>query len=103
MDMTVVLQPISGVGFRASCAAPLSASVEGATREQALAKLRAEVERQLAGVEIVRLEISPLATRPIWPDDELTRDILEGIQAARAAADKKLYPWEEPERDEGQP
>jgi hypothetical protein len=104
MDMTVVLQPLSGAGFRASCIDPLPASVEGATREEALAKIRAEVVRQLDAVEIVRIPLPPPPPKePIWPDDEFTRDWLEGIAAARAAADKHVYPWEEQEQGEARP
>ena len=103
MDVSVVLQPLSGVGFRASCGDPLPMSVEGSTREEALAKIRAEVVRRLGGGEIIRLHIPFPPTEPIWPDDQFTRDWLEGIEAARAAADKHLYPWEEQEQDEARP
>ena len=66
MDVSVVLQPLSGTGFRASCDGPLPASVEGATRDEALAKLQAEVRRRLDGVEIIRLTISLPPKEPIW-------------------------------------
>lgn len=104
MDVTVVLEPLSGVGFRASCVDPLPASVEGATRDEALGKLQAEVRRRLDGAEIIRIQIpAPPSKNPLWPDDEITRDVLEGIAAARAAADKHTYPWEVQERAEAQP
>ena len=60
MEVTVLIQQVSGVGYRASCGAPLVAIAEGATRDEALANLRADLEaRTSASDEIVRLTIHP--------------------------------------------
>lgn len=96
MELSVLIQPTAGNGYRAWCGEPLPASAEGATREEALAKLRAELESRVRGVEVVRLAVgvSPAAT-PVWPDDELTQHWLAGIAAARAAAERTPDPWDE--------
>jgi hypothetical protein len=100
MELAVLIQPVAGNGYRAWCGDPLPASAEGATREEALARLREAVEERLrSGVEVVRLRIDavrPPPATPVWPDDEITRDWLAGIAAAREAADRKPDPWDEP-------
>ena len=76
------------------------AAAEGATRDEALAKLKADLEsRTEANDEIVSLTIHPrrlISMEPVWPDDAFTRDWLEGIAAARAAADQDPDPWDLP-------
>jgi hypothetical protein len=48
-------------------------------------------------VEVVRLTFIPsLPTAPVWPDDQITRDWLAGISAARETADPAPDPWDEP-------
>lgn len=60
MELSVLLQQVSGNGYRASCGGPLVAIAEGATRDEALAKLRADLEaRTSASDEIVCLTIHP--------------------------------------------
>jgi hypothetical protein len=34
---------------------------------------------------------------PIWPDDQFTRDWVEGIAEAQRRADREPYPWEQSE------
>ena len=62
-------------------------------------KLRAALEAKTQGVEVVRLSIRAarpeIPTSPIWPDDEITRDWLGGIAAAREAADSAPDPWDD--------
>ena len=97
MEVTVLIQPLNGAGFRASTGEPLPAAAEGATREEALGKLRALLqERAPARAELVRLQLPvprEIPAAPIWPDDEITRAWLEGIAAARQAADRADEPW----------
>lgn len=93
MELTVFVQPTPGDGFRASSGEPLPATAEGATRDEALGKLRAVLEQRLrAGGEVVRLRVGPggqlTPAAAVWPDDEITRDWLEGIAEARRAADQ---------------
>lgn len=96
MELNVLIEPIAADGFRASCGEPVSASAQGATRDEALTRLREQLEARFrGGVEVVRLRIGGPAsvTSPVWPDDELTRDWLAGIEAARTAADQRPDPW----------
>lgn len=101
MELSALVQQVQGNGYRAWTGDPVPASSEGATREEALARLRGLIEQQIQnGVEVVRLQIAEPRRRPIWPDDELTRDWLAGIATAREAANHKPEPWvdgDEPE------
>jgi hypothetical protein len=98
MELSVLIQQVPGNGYRASCGEPIPATAEGATREEVLAKLRAELESRISGAEVVRLVIGPAplpSSNPIWPDDPITRDWLAGIAAARLAADCSPDSWNE--------
>lgn len=97
MELSVLVQQTAGDRFRAWCSAPVAAEAEGATRDEALANLTAEIRTKLQGAEVARVTLGrPVPTAPIWPDDEFTRAWLEGIKAARAAADQRLDPWDAP-------
>lgn len=98
MELSVLIQQVPGNGYRATSGEPIPATAEGATRDEVLAKLRAELESKISGAEVVRLTIGPapsVAGKPIWPDDSITQDWLAGIAAARLAADRSPDPWEE--------
>ncbi len=57
MQIPVLIEPIAGNGYRASGAAPLAVVVEAPTREEALAKLKEQLQARLRnGAEIVLLE-----------------------------------------------
>jgi len=59
MQIPVLLEPIARNGYRAKSLEPFAISAKGATREEALAKLRAKIESRLKkGAEIVGLEVS---------------------------------------------
>ena len=100
MELSVLIQQVSGIGYLASCSEPLAASADGATRAEALAKLKADLESRItAEDEIVRLTIHAkraLSKEPVWPDDQFTRDWLEGIESVRAAANQAPDPWNVP-------
>jgi predicted RNase H-like HicB family nuclease len=102
MELSVLVKPVEGNGYRAWCPDPIAVSVEGATREEALDKLRDAIEHQLrGGVEVVRLRVTggiPRSGGPVCPDDEITRTWLAGIEAAREEADARRDPWDEPPR-----
>ena len=70
MELSVLIQQTAGNGFRAWCGEPIPATAEGATREEALDKLRAALESKTRGVEVVfRLTYRPKPhIRPVWPD-----------------------------------
>jgi len=96
MELSVLIQQTAGNGFRAWCGEPIPATAEGATREEALSKLRAELEVKASGVEVVRLTVGrAVAASPIWPDDQITRNWLAGIAAARQAADRAPDSWDD--------
>jgi hypothetical protein len=80
MQIAVLVEPMAGNGFRATGAEPFAVSAEGATRQEALDRLKDEVQARLrGGGEIVTLEIMP-EPHPLakyagmLPDDELTKD-----------------------------
>ena len=76
MKIAVLIEPMNGKGFRATGGEPFSMSAEGSTREEAIDKLRAEVQTRLsAGAEIITLEVGPdehplLKFAGIFKDDD---------------------------------
>jgi hypothetical protein len=97
VELSVLVQQTANNRFRAWCAQPVAAEAEGATRDEALANLKTDIEAKTRGVEVVRIVVGrPIPTAPIWPDDEITRAWLDGIAAARAAADQQPDPWDAP-------
>ncbi|MCI0641324.1 MAG: hypothetical protein L0Y72_21030 [Gemmataceae bacterium] len=80
MRIAVFVEPMPGNGFRASGTEPFAVSAEGATRQEAIARLKDEVQARIrGGGEIVTLEIGP-EPHPLakyagmFPDDALTKD-----------------------------
>jgi predicted RNase H-like HicB family nuclease len=62
MQIPILIEPIAGNGYRARGGEPLALSAEGATREEALAKLQEQLQARLRnGAEIVPLESGPQA------------------------------------------
>jgi predicted RNase H-like HicB family nuclease len=58
MQIPVLIEPTARNGYRAQGLEPFAVSARGATREEALAKLRAKIESRLKkGAELVGLEI----------------------------------------------
>jgi hypothetical protein len=58
MEMSVLVERVKGNGYRARGTEPFAIRAKGATREEALAKLRAKIQSRLKnGTEIVALEI----------------------------------------------
>ena len=67
MHLPILIEPVAGNGYRASAGQPFALSTEGATREEALQRLRQEIESRLAaGADIVSLEI-PKQEHPLAP------------------------------------
>src|SRR5271156_2288147 len=80
MRIAVLVEPMPGNGFRARGAEPFGISAEGATRDEAVARLKDEVQARLSsGGEILTLEVSP-EPYPLakyagsLPDDDLTAE-----------------------------
>ncbi len=97
MELSVLVKQLADNRYRAWCESPVVAEAEGTTRAEALANLTSAVGTKLDGAEVARIVVGwPIRSTPIWPDDEITRDWLEGIAAARAAADARPDPWDAP-------
>ncbi len=101
MEIAVLLQPMSGNGYRATIREPFQLSATGATREEALYNVQSQLEdRARQDVEVVILKIMlphrTLPAEPVWPDDEITRNWLEGVAKYRSERDEEADPWESP-------
>jgi hypothetical protein len=60
MQIPVLIEPVSGKGYRATTGQPLALVVEAPTREEALAKSQAQLQARLRnGAEIVNVELTP--------------------------------------------
>ena len=65
MNIPVLIEPISNNGFRATGGLPFEITVEGATRDEALGRLRAEIDKRMAcGAIVVPLETTPTEDHP---------------------------------------
>jgi hypothetical protein len=59
MQIAVVVERVKGNGYRARGAEPFALTGKGATREEAMRKLRDKIQARLkSGAEVVALEIS---------------------------------------------
>ena len=83
-NIPVLIEPIANNGFRATGGLPFEITVEGATRDEALGRLRAEIDKRMArGAIVVPLEITPTEDHP-W------------IQGAGMFRDNPLFDkWQE--------
>ena len=83
MQIPVLVERLKGNGYRARGKDPFAVSARGATREEALAKLRAKIMTRLKnGTEIVGLEVGsqahPLAEfAGMFKDDPDFEDVLK--------------------------
>src|SRR5260221_2678063 len=60
MQINVLVEPMNGNGFRATGSEPFGMTAEGATREEALDRLKGQVQARLrGGAEVVALEVTP--------------------------------------------
>jgi hypothetical protein len=58
MNIPVLLEPIENNGYRASSGAPLTLTAEGATRDEALNRLRDQLVKRLQkGAELVAIDL----------------------------------------------
>lgn len=97
MELSVVIEPTSGKGFRATSGEPMSATVVGATKTEALHNLREVLtDRLRAGAEVVRLQLETSPRIPVWPEDTTTQEWLAGIAAAKVTANLRLDSWDTP-------
>jgi hypothetical protein len=67
MQIPVLLEPVAGNGYRARGVEPFGLSAEGATRAEALEKLREQLQSRLRnGTELVSLEVAALPASNPW-------------------------------------
>jgi hypothetical protein len=65
MQIPVTIEPTELGGYRAVSAAPLAAVAEGSTREEAVSKVRDELNKQLErGKEVVMVEVGAKSENP---------------------------------------
>jgi predicted RNase H-like HicB family nuclease len=94
MQVPVIVEPVKGNGYRARGKEPFAVSARGATREEALAKLRAKIHARLKnGTEVVGLEIAP-EEHPLaefagmFKDDPIFEDVLKIMADNRKKMDE---------------
>ncbi len=84
MQIPILIEPVAGNGYRARGAEPFALSAEGATREEALAKLKQQIEIRIkSGAAIVTMDV-PVDEHPLArsaaifsPDDPLVKEWLD--------------------------
>lgn len=89
MEITVLVEQVTGNGFRAVSGEPLHLEADAPTRDEAVNKLQGLIAHRLqTGVEVVRLTF-PDATNPLAPfagmlkDDPLLQPWKDAMQANR--------------------
>jgi hypothetical protein len=61
MELSVLIERVEGNGYRARSGEPLAVTVEGATQEEVLGKLREQIQsRMAAGAQLVQISVPPL-------------------------------------------
>ncbi|MBI1917351.1 MAG: type II toxin-antitoxin system HicB family antitoxin [Planctomycetes bacterium] len=94
MQIPVLIEPITRNGYRARGMEPFAVSAKGATREEALAKLRAKIESRLKkGAELVGLEVGAppdpwMAFAGMFKDDPWIDDWKQSIEEYRRKIDE---------------
>ena len=93
MRISVLIEPVPGHGYRAKGGEPFALAAEGATRDDALQKLRELIEGKVsAGAEVVTLDV-PVTEHPWLPfagmfrDDPLVEEWKETMAELRRQAD----------------
>ena len=92
MQIPILIEPVAGNGYRARGAEPFALSAEGATRAEALAKLRAQLEARMKAGEIVPLDI-PSEPHPLvefagmFKDDPDFEDVIQIMAENRRRMD----------------
>ena len=96
MKIPILVEPIENDGYRATSGPPLAASAEGATRDEALARLREEINRRMAdGAVVMPLDINTteenpwLAVAGIFQNDPLFDEWQAAIEEYRRKVDEE--------------
>ena len=99
MQITVLIEPVASNGFRARAGEPFGLTAEGATREEAIQKLRELMAKRIAaGAEVSQLEFGP-APHPwarfagTWAEgDPVIAEWEKEVEAYRREVDE-ANPW----------
>lgn len=92
MEIPILIEPVLGNGYRARGGPPLDLSAEGNTREEALAKLREQLQARMSnGAAIVALQVPtqhPLAQfAGMFKGDADFQDVVEIMAENRRTMD----------------
>ncbi len=93
MQIPVLVEPVSGNGYRARGVEPFGFVAEGTTRAEALANWKQQFQARVrAGAELVTLEVGPqshpwLEFAGMFKDDPDFKDVLEIMAANRHRLD----------------
>jgi hypothetical protein len=95
MQIPVLVEPVAGNGYRAKGGEPFGFTAEGATREEALRKLREQIDSRLSsGAQVVLVEVpakdNPWLRMAGWldKDDPRVKEWEQIIQENRQKADE---------------
>lgn len=95
MEIPVLIEPVAPSGFRARSGEPLALTAEGATREEALQRLRELAAARIAdGSQMASLEVGPVQHplarfAGIWAlDDPLIAEWQKEVEAYRQRMDE---------------
>jgi len=93
MQISVLVEPVAGNGFRAKGAEPFGLSAEGATREEAIAKVRQLCQARLnGGAQVVTVDLGA-SPHPwsqfagMFKDDPDFQDVVEIMAENRRKMD----------------
>jgi hypothetical protein len=90
MQIPVLIEPVAGGGYAARAGSPFNWSAEGATHDEALAKLRAEAARHLSnGTRAAALDVPDPTARP----DPLAALRVKGVVIEPPPGDHPLLKW----------
>jgi hypothetical protein len=98
MKIAVLIEPVPGNGFRAKGGEPLAMSAEGATRAEAIARLKTLIANRLTlGTELIGVELGAeecsLAPVAGWTEDDPLLD-----EWQQAVADYRRLVEDDPDR-----
>jgi hypothetical protein len=94
MQIPVLVEPVAGNGYRAQGSAPFGFSAEGATREEAIAKVRQLCQARLfGGAEVVTVDIGApahpwLPFAGMFKDDPDFQEVVEIMAENRRKMDE---------------
>lgn len=96
MQIPILVEPVTDIGYRATCGPPLAVSAEGATRDEAVDKLELLLRDRLSkGAEIVAAEVPARLVENPWvkyagmfKDDPMFAEVVEIMKENRRKDDE---------------